>query len=70
MHSQGAYHHVLAIPSATVLFEDCREIGLVSVANNHAVITKVVHKQVDTNKRMDQRAAGETRRTIHMNKLT
>ena len=70
MHSQGTDHHVFAIPSATVFFEDCREIGLVSVANNHAAITKVIHKQVDTNKSMHQRAAGETRCTIHMNKLT
>ena len=53
-------HHVFAIPTATVLFENRREIGLVSVANDHATITIVVHKQ----------AARETRGTIHMDKLT
>ena len=72
MHLQGTNHHIAAIPTATVLFEDRREIGLVSVTNDHTMscITIVIHKQVDTNKSMHQGAARETRGTIHMDKLT
>jgi hypothetical protein len=67
---QGTNHYILTVPTAAVLLENRREIGLVPVPNDIAVITIVVHKQVDTNKSMHQRAAGEIRRTIHMNKLT
>jgi len=51
---QGTNHHVLTVPTAAVFFENRGEIEFMPVANDLAVITKVVHKQVDTNKCMHQ----------------
>ena len=49
---QGTNHHILTIPIAAILFKTLKKIKLVLVANGYVVITKIVHKQVDTNKCM------------------
>jgi len=63
-------HHIVAIPTAAVLFKTVEKIRLVPVTNDHAAVTEIIHKQVAPNERMQQGAAGKTRRAVHMHQLT
>jgi hypothetical protein len=67
---QGTNHHILTIPTAAVFLKTVKKIRLVPVTNDHAAVTKIIHKQVAPNECMQQGAAGKTRRAVHMHQLT